>query len=123
MFDYGTKDAGTMFQEAQDANVMRTWLVRVGGFFLMFMGFRGLFGPIAAVGGMIPILGSILSFGLSLVSGILAFSLSFMTISIAWIFYRPVLGISLLLIGVGAFAYLYYIKDKQKGAAGTPPVA
>lgn len=119
MFEYGTKDAGTMFQDAQDANVMRTWLVRIGGMFLMFLGFRGLFGPIAAVGGMIPILGSILNFGLSLVSGVLAFSLSFVTISIAWIFYRPFVGIPLLLIGVGAFAYLYYLKDKQKASPQT----
>ncbi|MDZ4726281.1 MAG: TMEM43 family protein [Leptospira sp.] len=112
MFDFGSKDAVTMFQEAQDANVTRTWIVRVLGFLVMFFGFRLLFGPIAAAGGWIPILGGILEMGVSLVAGILAFSLSFVTIAIAWIFFRPLLGISLLVLGVGAFVYLYSQKGK-----------
>ncbi|GBF51842.1 hypothetical protein LPTSP4_33800 [Leptospira ryugenii] len=112
MFDYGSKDAASMFQEAQDANVTRTWMVRAAGLFLMFLGFRLLFGPIAAAGGWIPILDGILEMGVSIVSGILAFSLSFMTISIAWIFYRPLLGFALLALGVGAFIYLYSQKGK-----------
>lgn len=112
MFDFGEKDAVTMFQEAQDANVVRTWVVRVLGFLAMFMGFRLLFGPIAAAGGFIPILGGILEMGVSIVAGILAFSLSFMTIAVAWIFFRPLLGISLLVLGIGAFVYLYTQKGK-----------
>jgi hypothetical protein len=112
VFDFGAKDAVTMFQEEQDANVVRTWAVRIAGFFAMFLGFRLLFGPIAAAGGWIPILGGILEMGVSIVAGILAFSLSFMTIAVAWIFFRPLLGISLLLLGVGAFAYLYTQKGK-----------
>ncbi len=119
MFDFGEKEAATMFQEAQDANVLRTWAVRIFGFFAMFMGFRLLFGPIAAAGGWIPILGGILEMGVSIVAGILAFSLSFMTISIAWIFFRPVLGISLLLLGIGAFVYLYIQKGKFNKNAPT----
>ncbi len=112
MFDYGTKDAISMFQKAQDDNVTRTWVVRVAGFFIMFLGFRLLFGPIAAAGGWIPILGGILEMGVSIVAGILAFSFSFVTISIAWIFFRPLLGLGLLALGVGAFAYLYQQKGK-----------
>jgi hypothetical protein len=121
MFDFGAKDAVSMFQEAQDANVTRTWIVRIVGFFAMFLGFRLLFGPIAAVGGWIPILGGILEMGVSIVAGILAFSLSFMTIAVAWIFFRPLLGVSLLLLGIGAFAYLYYQKGKfSKNAPPAP---
>jgi|JI10StandDraft_1071094.scaffolds.fasta_scaffold109925_1 hypothetical protein len=121
MFDFGAKDAVTMFQEAQDANVVRTWAVRLLGFFAMFMGFRLLFGPIAAAGGWIPILGGILEMGVSIVAGILAFSLSFMTIAVAWIFFRPLLGISLLVLGVGAFVYLY--TQKGKFTKNAPPSA
>ncbi|WP_411821468.1 TMEM43 family protein [Leptospira sp. 'Mane'] len=117
VFDYGTKDAATMFKEEQDANVFRTWAVRIIGFFAMFLGFRLLFGPIAAAGGWIPILGGILEMGVSIVAGILAFSFSFVTIAIAWIFFRPILGIGLLLLGGGAFAYLLY----QKGKFGNKP--
>ncbi|TGN14707.1 TMEM43 family protein [Leptospira ilyithenensis] len=117
VFDYGTKDAATMFQEEQDANVFRTWAVRIAGFFAMFLGFRLLFGPIAAAGGWIPILGGILEMGVSIVAGILAFSFSFITIAIAWIFFRPLLGIGLLVLGGGAFAYLLY----QKGKFGNKP--
>ncbi|MDF3818366.1 TMEM43 family protein [Leptospira sp. 96542] len=114
MFDFGTKDAKSMFQDAQDANVTRTWMVRFLGVFMMFLGFRLIFGPIAAVGGMIPILGTILDLGVSLVAGILTISFSLVTIAVAWIFFRPILGITLLVIGIGAFGYLYYKKNHLK---------
>ncbi|TGN19631.1 TMEM43 family protein [Leptospira idonii] len=117
VFSYGKKDAATMFREEQEANTFLTWILRLVGFLVMFFGFKLLFGPIAAAGGWIPILGGILEMGVSLVAGILSFSLSFTTIAIAWIFFRPLLGIGLLLLGGGAFAFLMY----QKGKFGNKP--
>jgi len=49
--------------------------------------------------------------------------LSFMTIAIAWVFVRPVLGISMLVLAIGAVFWLMRIGMRKKAAraAGTAP--
>jgi len=50
-------------------------------------------------------------FGLSLIFNVLK-TLSLITIAIAWIFYRPVLGITLIVIAVGLLYFLKYAKPQ-----------
>jgi hypothetical protein len=65
--------------------------------------------------------GSIVGAGLTLVAMLLAAVLSLTIISIAWIFYRPLLGITLLALGAGAIYGIWYyiakIRGKPKPAA------
>lgn len=113
----GVKSAEAMFEEAEAQNTTMTWILRGVGLFLMFMGFSLVFGPITALAGRIPVLGGIVGMGTSLVAGILSFGLSFITIAIGWIFYRPLIGIPLLLLGLGALgggAYLLLQKMKER---------
>jgi hypothetical protein len=118
MLSSGVISAAQMFQQAQSSNKTRTWIVRLVGFILMFAGLSMVFKPIVTLGDVVPIVGSILNFGVSVASFVVSLVLSLITIAIAWIFYRPVLGIALLVIGVGAFvAFKVFGKKKQPQAA------
>jgi hypothetical protein len=63
--------------------------------------------------GVLPILGSIANFGIGLLSIILGLILILATISIAWLFYRPILSITLFAVIVPLCIYLYR-KGKKK---------
>jgi hypothetical protein len=115
----GTKSAEAMFEQAEADNAMMTWILRGVGFFLMFAGFGLLFGPISAMARVVPILGGIVEAGTMLVAGILSVGLSFITISVGWVFYRPLIGIPLLLLGFGVLgggAYFAFKKLRDKKA-------
>lgn len=116
MLDKGKRTADEMFASAQEANTVFGWLFRIGGFFMMFMGLNMIFKPLTVIADVIPFLGNLLEMGLGFFSGIIAFSLSFVTIAVAWIFYRPILGIALLAIGLGAFFFFKKRADAKKEA-------
>jgi len=92
LLEAGTVGADDMFSDAKTSNSFITWLVRFGGFFLMWLGARLVFGPIAALGDVVPFIGNLLGAGIGLITGIASLVLSTITIAIAWIFYRPLIG-------------------------------
>lgn len=115
MLSSGTVGATEMFQQAQDSNKTRTWLMRLLGFVLMYIGIGMIFKPIVTFGDVVPIVGSILNFGIGIFSFIIAAALSLVVIAIAWIVYRPLLGIALLAVGIGAFV-AFKVMSKKKNA-------
>lgn len=117
MLSAGVKTKDQMVASAKDAAATMTWITRLIGFIMMFAGMMMVFKPLVVVADVLPFLGSMLEMGLGIFCGLIAFALSFVTIAIAWIFYRPLLGILLLLLGVGAFAGLFVMSKKKKEAA------
>ena len=115
MLSAGTLSAEIMFQQAEEANVMWTWIKRLIGFLMMFIGISMIFKPISTFGAVIPIVGSILSFGLGIFAFVIALACALVIIAIAWIAARPILGIALLVVGVGAFV-AFKILGKNKTA-------
>ncbi len=113
----GEKSASAMFAQMQKENVMRTWIVRLLGFLLMAMGIGMVFKPISTLGDVIPVVGSILGMGTGILAFIIALVLSLVTIAIAWIAYRPLLGIILLVVGIGAFVGVWFIAKQKKAKA------
>jgi hypothetical protein len=108
-----------MFTGAEDANTAAMWGLRVGGFILMAIGVGLMLRPLAAIAGGIPILGAIVGAGTVLIAVLLAAVLSLTTIGLAWIFFRPLLGVALLLVG-GAAAYGLWLrigKARREGVA------
>lgn len=118
LFAMGIKSAEEMFQDAQDANVMMTWILRFVGWFAMFLGLRMVLAPISVVADVLPFLGNIAETGISFVCFIVASVISLIVIAIAWLFYRPILGICLIAAIVGLVGWY---KKRQKAAA--PAVA
>ena len=117
MIKAGTISSDSMFESAIKSNTIMTWILRVLGFFLIYGGFKMILKPLVIVGDLIPFIGNIINMGTSLVAGLVAICLSFVVIAIAWIFYRPILGVSLLVIAAGAGYYLFK-KSKVKKTPG-----
>lgn len=95
----GTKTADEMFEGEHASNSMWTWLLRLAGLVLVIGGLRGIFGFLETILKVIPPLAGILGFGVGIICSIVGFVWSLVVIALAWLFYRPLLGIALLLIG------------------------
>ena len=112
----GTHSADAMIKQAQASNRMLTWVLRVVGFVLMLIGLSMIFKPLSVVADVLPIAGTIVGAGTFIIAFLLAAGLSLVTIAIAWVFYRPLLGIGLLIVAV-ALAVLVIrklLKAKKK---------
>jgi hypothetical protein len=112
----GLKPAAAMFKQAESDNAMLTWILRLVGFVVMALGVFLVFRPLAVVADVLPFLGDILRMGLALVAVSVAAPFTLITIALAWLFYRPVLGVALLATGVAAFVLVKMLASKRKAA-------
>jgi hypothetical protein len=106
----GVHNAAEMIQKAQADNTMTTWLLRGLGFILMLIGLSLIMKPLSVLASVIPFLGKVVEMGTGLIAFLLAAIFSLVTISIAWIVYRPLLGGLLI---AGAVALVVVIKNKM----------
>ena len=116
----GIQTADQMFTSAQNANKLVTWLLRLLGFVLIYGGFESIFKPIQVLASIIPFLGRMVGVGTSAVSFLLALPISLLVIALAWLFYRPVLSIILLVVTVGAIFGLKSVFGKMKKSEASP---
>lgn len=122
LVESGKKTADQMFKAAQDRNSTLTWALRMVGTFVMWIGLMTIFAPITRVLDFVPFLGNLAEKGVALISAVLSIFLSIVTVGMAWIFYRPLLGGSLLVL---AIAFVFWMRRGKKVAAGPnmPPPA
>lgn len=112
----GKKEASAMFKHAEKSNMMMAYLLRLLGFFMMFIGLQMFFKPLSVLADVIPILGNIVGAGTGIISFLIAISCSLITIAIAWISYRPMLGIPVLVVAV-ALLFIAWKKVRTVKAA------
>jgi len=113
--------ADAMFASAQRSNTIVTWMVRLGGYLLMFVGLSMTFRPIAVVGDVVPLFGRLLGAGVGIFSAFVAAFFAFSTMAVAWFAYRPLLGITLLVMAGGAVYLLIRAVNKKSSSAAPPP--
>lgn len=102
MIQTGSHTAAEMFEGALSGNRAMTWILRLVGTLLMYIGLRMTFGVLPIVAAVVPFVGRIVGVGMSLVSGLFTLIGASVTIAVAWIAYRPLIGIILLLVaGLG----------------------
>ena len=118
----GLKSPAEMFGKAQDDNATMTWILRAVGLFGMFIAFSSLFAPVRLLASYVPILGSLVSGAVSLVAASATAILGPLVIAIAWIAYRPLVGIGVLVIGL-ALAFAFRQMRLKKQAAMQPRMA
>jgi hypothetical protein len=120
----GLVSAGDMIAKEQSKNKFLTWAIRLGGFFLMFLGMCLVFKPLSVLADVIPPIGSLIGMGTGFVAGILAFTFSTLTIGVAWVRFRPLIGIPLLVLSIGSIVLLSRKNKKTAlpaGAGNAPP--
>lgn len=124
MITDGDRTAAEMFNTAREGNNFMTWALRIIGFLMMAGGLSSVFKPLSVIADVLPILGDIVEVGTGIVAKIIAFVCAVTTIAIAWLFYRPIIGIALLLIaGVGVFFLVKKRNEAKSKAAGKPAAA
>lgn len=120
MVSIGNVPADQMFKEAEGVNTLITWLVRGVGLVLLFVGFSLFMNPIAVLADVIPPLGSVIRFGTGLLAFLFAVVAGTITIAIAWFYYRPLLGIGILVVGALIAAAVIFIGRSRRTAAPVP---
>ena len=116
LFRDGTHTATDLFEAKAASNKMKRWLFRFLGFMLMYIGMSMVFRPLSVFAVIVPIIGTIVGKGTGFVAFIIAAICSLVTIAIAWIAYRPILAISLLIVAGGC---IYLFISKKKAAAAS----
>ena len=121
MLERGAVAADTMFEAAESSNRVTAWILRAVGVFLMFLGLFLLFRPIAVVGSVVPMLGSLVAGGIGFAAFFVALALSLVTISLAWLAYRPMLAIGLLGAAAAGVALVIRRRRARTPATGAAP--
>jgi hypothetical protein len=97
LIEPGSMSAAALFALAEHRNAVRTWAIRAGGAFGMFLGFAI---AMTSLTRWLPIFRGLATGAALAVSAILAGSLSLIAIAVGWLVYRPVLGVGLLVGGI-----------------------
>lgn len=94
----GIHSGEEMINIIKSQNNALKWILRLGGFLFIFAGIATILKPISAVTSVIPVLGYIVGSAVGLIAFVLGLSISLFVISIAWLIFRPLIGISLLIV-------------------------
>lgn len=116
----GIHNASAMLDTIEKNNNLLKWALRFFGWLLLLIGIGTLFRPIEMLANIIPIFGKLVGAITGVFSFLLATIIALFTISIAWIFYRPLIGIGLLVVVTGLIILM--VKSVKKKTA-TPAVA
>ncbi|WPB85888.1 TMEM43 family protein [Sediminicoccus rosea] len=119
MIQPGRVPAAVMFQQAHDENRLFTWLMRLAGLVLMFLGFLVIFNPFRVLADVVPFIGSIVGFGTALLAAVLALVIAPTIMAIGWLFYRPLVGIAILAAGIALAYGLTRLRRRRPAIAST----
>jgi hypothetical protein len=111
LLSQGRVEAAAMFESAQSSNVLFTWVFRFLGTFLVVWGFKTIFAPIGILASVLPPLAFVVRIGTGLAAWLLGLPLSLIVIAIGWLYYRPIIGITLLAAAI-IIPTVLYLKKK-----------
>lgn len=117
----GTFTAAEVFKKLSNENQMWAWLLRFLGLVACTIGFTLILAPIAVIADVIPFLGSLTRGASFFVSLLLAIIVSALTISMAWIAVRPLIGIPMLLVAAGGIYWLFRFSKKNRNKVPANP--
>jgi len=123
LLEDGVHSPEVMFEIARNENQLATWLLRLLFFVLMAVGLALLFNPLKVLADVVPFVGSLVGAGTGIVAVLLAAALSSATIALAWLAFRPMIGIPLLVLTVVLFVVAgkrFQHGKSAKAQAATP---
>lgn len=116
MARYGLVPAADMFAGAEADNRALTWILRFVAAICLWIGFFLVLRPIAVVGDLVPVIGTMLGAGAGIAALILTLGVAPFVIAIAWLVYRPLVGIGILVVGAGIAYGLHMLAVRRRGA-------
>ena len=109
----GKKSGDEIIDAEKEANNMWLWALRILGIMLVIAGLKGIFGFIETILKVVPFIAGIFGWGVGIVCTVIGVVWSLIIIALAWLFYRPVLGIALLVLA-GFLVWVFAFKGKDK---------
>ena len=98
----------------QDENNMLKWILRLVGTILLICAYLSIISPITKLASYVPILGGIVGGIVGVIAFLIGLVHSLVVIAIAWIRFRPLLGIVLLaVVAILVFFIVKLIKNKK----------
>lgn len=114
----GTRDADEIYEGAHESNHAMMWIFRIVGILMVIGGLKGIFAFIETILKVVPFVANIIGWGVGVVCTVIGIVWSLIIIALAWLFYRPLIGISLLAVaGFLVWAFAFKGKDKLKELA------
>ncbi|MCB1385813.1 MAG: TMEM43 family protein [Nitratireductor sp.] len=101
----GLHSSDAMFASAISANTTATWLMRALGLLAMYIAFRMVLGFLGVFGDVVPFIGNLVRTATGLVALAATCLIGGGVIAIAWLWYRPMLSIAIL-VAVAGLAFL-----------------
>ena len=114
----GAQSKEAMYASAETENTIMAWLLRLGGFLAMLVGIMLLFRPLKVLADVLPFAGKIVGAGTGFIAFLLSGIGSLTIIALAWVWYRPLLGVGLLVV---AAVGIYWVKKAVKPKVVVPP--
>ena len=109
----GKKSGDEIIDAEKEANNMWLWALRIIGIMMVIGGLKGIFGFLTTILKVVPFIAGIFGWGIGVVCTVVGIAWSLIIIAIAWLFYRPLLGISLLVLA-GFLVWVFAFKGKDK---------
>ena len=106
-----------MIDVVETENNIFKWVLRILGVALVTGGFTALLTPILMVVSIIPLIGDGIAWVLRAIAGLIGFAVSMLIIALAWIVFRPLLGICLLAVVVGVVVLVVVLIKKGRAKA------
>jgi Transmembrane protein 43 len=112
----GTQAATDMFKDAEEINRLGTWLIRIAGMVLMWLGAFLVLRPLVVVADVVPLIGNVLGAGAGLVALAFTVVLAPVVMAIAWLWYRPLVSLAVLAVGLAVGVGLHRLAGRRSAA-------
>ena len=109
----GKKSGDEIIDAEKEANNVILWALRILGVMLVIAGLKGIFGFLETILKVVPFIANIFGWGVGVVCTVIGVVWSLIVIALAWLFYRPLLGIGLLVLA-GFLVWVFAFKGKDK---------
>ena len=115
----GSVPAQAMFTTAHEDNSTLSWVLRAVGLGLLMLALQWVLRPLSVLASVVPMLGTLVAWGTGTVAAVLGLLLGALTISVAWLVYRPWVSLTVLVLAAAVAAALVWRK-RRKARAHVP---
>jgi len=116
LIEPGLVSAQKLFADQASTEKVITWACRIGGFVMLVFGFVLIMGPLTMLVAFLPFLESLVGVGTTFVAVALSIPITLITIAIAWLASRPLIGGGLLIAAAAAAWAIRSLAVKKKAA-------
>ena len=109
---------GQTLAELEALDATNKWMFRIITFFMLFIGFSSIFGPLSYFGALmrkVPVIGQFMKEGSKLIVGLISFLLALVTFLVLWVVIALVKNILIVvgLLVLGFAVFFFFLKKKE----------